>query len=175
QQPLAQPGELALEIADQVSDGVALGLHVGVALGQSTQRRRNANGHRHCRQPSAHHSTVNLRRLLAPYRGGRYAMIRRVPKSSVPAAGRTRAALPAVALVAYGLAFAAAALGRSVPAYDDHPGQLYRLWHVVTLGPAPWTWNPAWWAGYPELQFYPPAFAYAGALLHWGSLGAVSV
>ena len=102
-------------------------------------------------------------------------MIRRVPKSSVPAAGRTRAALPAVALVAYGLAFAAAALGRSVPAYDDHPGQLYRLWHVVTLGPAPWTWNPAWWAGYPELQFYPPAFAYAGALLHWGSLGAVSV
>ena len=25
------------------------------------------------------------------------------------------------------------------------------------------------------MQFYPPAFAYAGALLHWGSLGAVSV
>ncbi len=102
-------------------------------------------------------------------------MIRRVPKSSVPLAGRARAALPAVALVAYGLAFAAAALGRSVPAYDDHPGQLYRLWHVVTLGPAPWTWNPAWWTGYPELQFYPPAFAYAGALLHRGSLGAVTV
>jgi hypothetical protein len=102
-------------------------------------------------------------------------MIRRVPKSGVPLAGRARAALPAVAVVAYGLAFAAAALGRSVPAYDDHPGQLYRVWHVVTLGPAPWTWNPAWWAGYPELQFYPPAFAYAGALLHWGSFGAVSV
>ena len=33
-------------------------------------------------------------------------------------------------------------------------------------GPAPWTWNPDWWTGYPELQFYPPGFAYAGAVLH---------
>ena len=69
----------------------------------------------------------------------------------------------------------AASLGVSPPAFDDHPGQLYRLWHVVTHGPAPWAWNDGWWTGYPELQFYPPAFAYAGALLHAGTLGALSV
>src|SRR4030095_15288102 len=63
----------------------------------------------------------------------------------------------------------------SPPAFDDHPGQLYRLWHVVTHGPAPWAWNDGWWTGYPELQFYPPAFAYAGALLHTVTLGALSV
>jgi hypothetical protein len=101
-------------------------------------------------------------------------MIPRVPKSSGPVA-RVLAALPAVALVAYGLAFAAAAIGRSVPAFDDHPGQLARVWHVVTHGPAPWAWSPAWWTGYPELQFYPPAFPYAAALLHRLSLGGVSV
>jgi hypothetical protein len=78
-------------------------------------------------------------------------------------------------LVAYGLAFASAALGRSTPAFDDHPGQLYRLWHVVRQGPAPWTWNWGWWTGYPELQFYPPGFAYAGALVHVASLGLVTV
>jgi len=82
---------------------------------------------------------------------------------------------PLLILVAYGAAFAAAALGVSTPAFDDHPGQLYRLWHVVTQGPAPWAWNFGWWTGYPALQFYPPAFAYAGAALHRLSLGAISV
>ena len=71
-------------------------------------------------------------------------MIPRVPKSSGRAAGRALAVLPALALLAYGLAFASAALGRSLPVFDDHPGQLHRLWHVVTFGPAPWAWNP-WW------------------------------
>lgn len=88
---------------------------------------------------------------------------------------RLAALTPLALLVAYGVAFASAALGVSLPAFDDHPGQLYRLWHVVTLGPAPWAWNWGWWAGYPELQFYPPGFAYAGALLHVASLGAVTV
>jgi hypothetical protein len=83
--------------------------------------------------------------------------------------------LPLALLLAYGLAFAAAALGLSVIGFDDHPGQLYRVWHVLTRGPAPWAWNPGWWAGYPELQFYPPAFAYAVALLHVGSGGLVPV
>jgi hypothetical protein len=78
-------------------------------------------------------------------------------------------------ILAYGVAFATVALGRSLLVFDDHPGQLYRLWHVVTHGPAPWAWNPGWWAGYPELQFYPPGFAYAGALLHTAFLGALSV
>jgi hypothetical protein len=95
---------------------------------------------------------------------------------TIRAAGPRAAALaPLVLLIAYAVAFASAALGVSLPALDDHPGQLYRLWHVVTLGPAPWAWDWGWWTGYPELQFYPPGFAYLGALLHTTSLGAVSV
>jgi len=71
-----------------------------------------------------------------------------------------------VLLLAYGVAFASWALGFSLIGFDDHPGQLYRVWHVVTRGPAPWAWNPGWWGGYPELQFYPPGFPYAVALAH---------
>ena len=85
------------------------------------------------------------------------------------------AVVPLLLLVAYAIAFAAAALGVSAPVVDDHPGQVYRLWHVVTLGPAPWAWNSGWWTGYPELQFYPPAFAWAGALLHVASFGGLGV
>jgi len=99
-----------------------------------------------------------------------------IPSVARQAAGARCAALaPLALLVTYGVAFAAATLGVSLPAFDDHPGQLYRLWHVVTLGPAPWAWNWGWWTGYPELQFYPPGFAYAGALIHLVSLGAVTV
>jgi hypothetical protein len=83
--------------------------------------------------------------------------------------------LPLLVLLAYGVAFACAALGFSLIGFDDHPGQLYRVWHVVTRGVAPWTWNPGWWTGYPELQFYPPGFAYAVALLHAGSWGVLSI
>ena len=83
--------------------------------------------------------------------------------------------VPLALLASFGLAFGAAALGATPLAFDDHPGQLYRLWHVVTRGPAPWAWNPDWWAGYPELQFYPPGAAYAGALLHLASFTALSV
>jgi len=93
----------------------------------------------------------------------------------VASQARGAALLPLLVLLAFGLVFGAASLGVSPPALDDHPGQLYRLWHVVTHGPAPWAWNDGWWTGYPELQFYPPAFAYAGALLHAGTLGALSV
>ena len=82
---------------------------------------------------------------------------------------------PLAMLAAYGVAFASVALGTSLIAVDDHPGQLYRVWHVVVHGWPPWTWNPGWWAGYPELQFYPPALAYVGAALHLGSLGALSI
>ena len=93
------------------------------------------------------------------------------PRSDLDLLGRV---LPAAPLLAYGLAFAWTALGRGLLVSDDHPGQLYRVWHAVTLGPAPWRWNPGWWAGYPELQFYPPAFAYLGALLHLASARALS-
>ncbi|MGH7355301.1 MAG: hypothetical protein ACRELS_12105 [Candidatus Rokuibacteriota bacterium] len=81
----------------------------------------------------------------------------------------------ALVLLGFGTAFAAAALGTTLLVADDHPGQLFRLIHVLTHGPAPWAWNTGWFAGYPELQFYPPAFAYAGALLHRVSLGVLSV
>ena len=102
-------------------------------------------------------------------------MIPRVPKSSGGGATRALAALPALLLLVYGIAFASASIGRSLPVFDDHPGQLHRLWHVVSFGPAPWAWNPFWWTGYPELQFYPPAFAYTGALLHWISFGTLPI
>ncbi len=99
-----------------------------------------------------------------------------IPAVASQAPGSRSAPLaPLLVLLAYALAFASAALGVSLIAYDDHPGQLYRLWHVVDNGPAPWAWNEGWWTGYPELQFYPPAFAYAGAFLHVASLGVISV
>jgi hypothetical protein len=78
-------------------------------------------------------------------------------------------------LLGYAALFAGAALGPSPIAFDDHPGQLYRLWLVTTAGVAPWTWSWGWWTGYPELQFYPPGFAYLGALVRAASLGALSV
>jgi hypothetical protein len=82
---------------------------------------------------------------------------------------------PLALLASFAVAFGVAALGAAPLAFDDHPGQLYRLWHVVTRGPAPWAWNPDWWAGYPEMQFYPPGAAYAGALLRLASFAALSV
>ena len=83
----------------------------------------------------------------------------------------TRAALaPLGLLAAYGLTFAAAALGGSMLAFDDHPGQFFRLWHGLSRGLLPWTWNPDWWMGFPELQFYPPGFVYLGAALRYLTL-----
>ena len=82
---------------------------------------------------------------------------------------------PLALLAFYGLAFSVAAFGSGPPAFDDHPGQLFRLWHVIARGPAPWAWNPEWWAGYPELQFYPPGFAYLGALVQRASVSLLSV
>ena len=79
--------------------------------------------------------------------------------------------LPLVLLLGFGVAFAAATLGGTMLGFDDHPGQLYRVWHVLTYGPAPWAWDRGWWAGYPELQFYPPGFAYLGAMLAWPTAG----
>jgi hypothetical protein len=82
---------------------------------------------------------------------------------------------PLLLLLGFGVVFAANTLGGSMLGFDDHPGQLYRLWHVVTHGPAPWAWNRGWWAGYPELQFYPPGAAYLGALLAWPTRGILSL
>ncbi len=82
---------------------------------------------------------------------------------------------PALLLLAYGIAFGRAALGGGLLAFDDHPGQLYRLYHVVTVGWAPWRLNPGWWAGYAELQYYPPGAAWLGAAIHQASMGSVGV
>jgi len=85
-----------------------------------------------------------------------------------------RAWLPPLLLAAYAVSFAWRALGGGLLVGDDHPGQLYRVAHVLELGPWPWRLNPGWWAGYAELQYYPPGFAYAGAALSWlfcGTLG----
>src|SRR5262249_14307437 len=86
---------------------------------------------------------------------------------------------PLLLLVVYGAAFAYAAFGRGVPVFDDHPGQLFRLWHALgrSLPSAAWTadWNPDWWAGYPELQFYPPGFALLGAVIRAALLWRPSV
>jgi hypothetical protein len=81
---------------------------------------------------------------------------------------------PLLLLLAYGIAFGKAALG-GVLAFDDHPGQLYRLYHAVSIGWAPWRLNTGWWGGYAELQYYPPGAAWLGAAIHQTSLGAVGV
>jgi hypothetical protein len=74
---------------------------------------------------------------------------------------------PLLLLIAYAVAFAVAAFGGGLPAFDDHPGQFFRLWHALerSLPTGAWTadWSPDWWGGYPELQFYPPGFAMLGA------------
>ena len=86
-----------------------------------------------------------------------------------------RSWLPPLLLAVYALAFAWHALAGGLLVVDDHPGQLYRLAHVVDLGPWPWRFNPGWWAGYAELQYYPPGAAYAGAGLHLATLGALGL
>jgi hypothetical protein len=82
-------------------------------------------------------------------------------------------------LCLYGAAFALRAFGGGVPAFDDHPGQLFRLWHALERSVPDWRWtadwNPDWWGGYPELQFYPPGFALAGMALRLLSLWRLSV
>ena len=83
----------------------------------------------------------------------------------------TRAWLPPALLAAYAVAFGWRALGGGLLVIDDHPGQLYRLAHAITLGLAPWRFNPGWWAGYAELQYYPPGFAWLGALVHLAAAG----
>ena len=83
--------------------------------------------------------------------------------------------MPAALLSVYAVAFGWRALGGGLLVFDDHPGQLYRLAHAITLGFAPWRFNPGWWAGYAELQYYPPGFAWLGALIHLAAGGALDL
>src|SRR5688572_4763213 len=41
--------------------------------------------------------------------------------------------LPLILLLGYGAAFAFSSLGVELLVFDDHPGQLVRLWHVLTF------------------------------------------
>ncbi len=83
---------------------------------------------------------------------------------------RLRSWIPLACLLAYGTLSAAQTFGlRELLAYDDHPGQFVRLWMGLrSLRHGAWTadWHPEWFAGYPELQFYPPGFVILGLLIH---------
>jgi hypothetical protein len=73
-------------------------------------------------------------------------------------------------------------IGTSLFAWGDHPGQFMRFWYPLTQAmPASghwlWgviSWNPTWYAGYPEIQFYPPGTTLLGILLHYVTLGQLS-
>lgn len=90
-----------------------------------------------------------------------------------------RRLVPGALLTAYGGAFAVAAFRGGLPAFDDHPGQFFRLWHALerSFPDGRWTadWNPDWWGGYPELQFYPPGFVLVGAAIRLLGLWQPSV
>ncbi|HSR32385.1 MAG TPA: hypothetical protein VLY63_17620 [Anaerolineae bacterium] len=83
--------------------------------------------------------------------------------------------LAALALLA-GLALAACSflLRDDLFIYGDHPGQFMRLWYPLRVSHRLLGWNPSWYAGYPELQFYPPGFALLGWGLDWLTLRNLS-
>jgi hypothetical protein len=58
--------------------------------------------------------------------------------------------------------------------WGDHPGQFMRLWYPLTHLGRVVDWNPTWYAGYPELQFYPPGAVLLGLGLHFLTLGLPS-
>ncbi len=74
-------------------------------------------------------------------------------------------ALGALALLAAGFL-----LRDDVFIFGDHPGHYWVMWHVIHIAipqhARPIDWIPHWYAGYPELQFYPPGFALLGWLIH---------
>ncbi|HJV56016.1 MAG TPA: hypothetical protein VJ971_08565 [Methylomirabilota bacterium] len=86
----------------------------------------------------------------------------------------SRALMPPALLAAYAIVFGWRAIGGGLLVFDDHPGQFYRLTHAIVVGWVPWRFDPGWWAGYAELQFYPPGFAWLGALLYHAAGGALS-
>lgn len=62
--------------------------------------------------------------------------------------------------------------------FGDHPGQYWRMWYTLNVS---WPlrhrvidWIPYWYAGYPELQFYPLGFVIVGWLLNLITFGRIS-
>ena len=62
--------------------------------------------------------------------------------------------------------------------WGDHPGQFMRFWYPAAVSLPKYNrvldWNPLWYAGYPELQFYPPGHALVGLALNAITLGLLS-
>lgn len=86
--------------------------------------------------------------------------------------------LPFTLLLAYGIVFSWSVFSHGLLVYDDHPGQFVRLWQgLESLRHGAWTadWHREWFAGYPELQFYPPGFVILGLLLHGITGGALNL
>ncbi|MCK6626595.1 MAG: hypothetical protein L6R45_15635 [Anaerolineae bacterium] len=76
-------------------------------------------------------------------------------------------------IAGFALSYAGFLLRNDLFLYGDHPGQFYRLWQLLgVIWPEEGRligWSPYWYAGYPELQFYPPGFALAGWLIWMAS------
>lgn len=73
-------------------------------------------------------------------------------------------------------------LGDTLFVWGDHPGQFMRFWYPLARampqsGHWLWgilSWNPTWYAGYPEIQFYPPGTTLLGIALHYLTLGQLT-
>ena len=100
---------------------------------------------------------------------GLRASVRRLPLSDILALG----ALAIVAWSAVGFL-----LRDDVFLFGDHPGHYWVMWYTLNVaGPLHGRlidWIPYWYAGYPELQFYPPGFVFFGVLLNWITLARFS-
>lgn len=81
-----------------------------------------------------------------------------------------------LALVAW-LAASAYATG-DLFIWGDHPGQFMRFWYPLTTSLPRYgrivDWNPLWYAGYPELQFYPPGYILLGLAFNFFTLGLLA-
>ncbi len=86
--------------------------------------------------------------------------------------------LALVVLAAWAWHMGSAYLTDNLFVWGDNPGQFMRLWYPLTVS---WPrflrvvdWNPLWYAGYPELQFYPPGFVLLGLAIHTLTFGQLS-
>ena len=109
--------------------------------------------------------------MLARVREGLTQAWRRIP-SGLRVASQTLA--PPAFLAGLALAGCGFLLRDDLFLYGDHPGQFLRLWYPVWVSHRLLDWNPLWYAGYPELQFYPPGFVLLGWGLDWLTLGRLS-
>ena len=87
----------------------------------------------------------------------------------------TRPWLPPALLAAYAVAFGWRALGRRPARLRRSSGPALSPRARDHAGLAPWRFNPGWWAGYAELQYYPPGFAWLGALIHLAAAGTLDL